>query len=88
MVKHKQVYLDYFGYGIDDFVPCEACGSEAVDIHHIENRDGNNDVIDNLIALCRKHHAMAHSSKTYVAKDDFKYIHNSFLAGQRKQFLK
>lgn len=88
MVKYKQVYLDYFGYGEQDFIPCEACGSEAVDIHHIFNRGENMDVIGNLIALCRKHHNMAHSSMNHIDKSEFDYIHKSFLAGSRKIFLK
>lgn len=85
--KHTEVYMKHFGYGEQDFIPCEACGEKAVDIHHIRNRNGKNDVIENLIAICRRHHEMAHSSKQYVSKSDFEYIHKSFMAGQRKRFL-
>lgn len=80
--------MDYFGYGIEDFIPCEACGAKSNDIHHIQNRGEGLDVIENLMALCRKHHILAHHSKNYVSKSDFQYIHNSFMAGNRKQFLK
>jgi len=56
------VYLDHFGYDKSDFIPCEVCGAQAVDIHHIEARgmggSKHADVIENLMALCRKHHEM------------------------------
>jgi hypothetical protein len=84
MKPHVKIYMDHFNYGIEDFIPCEACGAKAVDIHHIEGRGKSKDVIDNLMALCRKHHTKAHET---ISKSDMKYIHNSFLSGQRKVFL-
>jgi len=60
MKNHTKVYMDYFGYGEDDFIPCEVCGNRAVDIHHINCRgmggSNNKDVIENLMGLCREHH--------------------------------
>lgn len=60
MKKHTKVYLDYFGHGVDSFIPCEVCGNRAVDIHHIEARgmggSKNSDDIENLQALCRGCH--------------------------------
>ena len=60
MKKHIKIYLDYFGYSGYEFIPCEVCGSKAVDIHHIEARGmgGNKskDHINNLQALCRSCH--------------------------------
>ena len=60
MKKHTKIYMKYFNYVLDDFIPCEVCGSRAVDIHHIENRGSggskNKDVIENLMAVCRKCH--------------------------------
>lgn len=86
MTKHCKVYMEYFDYGETDFIPCEACGSPAVDIHHIFGRGGDEpDTIGNLIALCRKHHERAHKD---VGKEAVLYIHNCFLSGQRKVFLK
>ncbi len=47
---------------MDDFIQCEKCGDKAVDIHHIDSRgmggdpNGDKDVIENLMALCRKCH--------------------------------
>ena len=60
MRKHTKIYLDYFNYGLEDFIPCEVCGSKAVDIHHIESRGMGGskyaDKIENLMALCRPCH--------------------------------
>ena len=88
MQKHTKIYFDYFDYGEQDVIPCEACTRPAVDIHHIHGRGKGKDVIKNLIALCRKCHDMAHNSKNHITPEDFQYIHNNFLVGNRKQFLK
>jgi len=62
MKIHVKIYLDYFGYSTEDFIPCEICGTGAADIHHIDARgmggdpQGIKDVIENLMALCREHH--------------------------------
>ena len=60
MQKHTQIYLQGMGYKTTDFIPCEVCGSQAVDIHHINARgmggSKSADVIENLMGLCRKCH--------------------------------
>lgn len=62
MKRHTKIYMDYFGYQIQEDVFCEVCGSPANDIHHIQCRgaggdpQGKKDVIENLQALCRKCH--------------------------------
>ena len=52
--------MDYFGFTIADFIPCEICGKQAVDTAHIDARgmggSKSKDVIENLMAKCRKHH--------------------------------
>jgi 5-methylcytosine-specific restriction endonuclease McrA len=77
MQKHTQIYLQGMGYKKTDFVPCEVCGAEAVDVHHIEARGmgGNKkaDVIDNLMGLCRKCHIEYGDKKQY--KEFLKMIH-------------
>lgn len=88
MVAYKKIYMDHFGYGIQDFIPCEACGKPAVEIHHINGRGKGKDVIGNLIALCRKCHSRAHGTLNPVSKSEFQYIHNSFMSGNHKQYLK
>lgn len=80
MQKHTKIYMDYFGYGIDDFIPCEMCGAKAVDIHHItprskfgRNTEDKMNTIDNLIALCRNCHNMAHGED--YTKNELHDIH-------------
>jgi 5-methylcytosine-specific restriction endonuclease McrA len=63
-MNYKQVYFKYYGYGEQDFIACELCGLRASDLHHIKykSRGGKNN-IENLIALCRNCHTLAHSEK-------------------------
>ena len=71
MKKHTAIYMNHFGYDINDFIPCEVCGGRAVDIHHIEprgmggNPKGDKDVITNLQALCRACHIEMGDKKQY-----------------------
>lgn len=71
MKKHTLIYMNFFDYVIDDFIPCEICGSKAVDIHHIEPKglggSKNKDFIDNLVALCRHCHNRCHSEKAFTS---------------------
>lgn len=77
--KYKEIYFEYFGYSRGDFVPCEVCGAEAVDIHHIDARGmggdptKSKDTIENLMALCRKDHETYGDIKVY--KDLLRQIH-------------
>ena len=70
MKNHTKVYLNYFGYTGEDFIPCETCGARAVDIHHIEARGmggtKKGDTIENLMALCREHHLEYGDKKQYM----------------------
>ena len=65
MQKHTKIHFDFFDIAYDpvsgwhDWVDCEVCGLEAVDIHHIDGRGKDKDVIENLMRLCRKHHTQA-----------------------------
>lgn len=81
MKKHTKVYLDHFGYGAEDFVGCEVCGSKAVDIHHIEARgmggSKKSDTIENLMALCRSCHVEYGDKKHYI--DNLKAVHQKKL---------
>ena len=87
MQKHTDIYMKYFDYGTPEEIPCEACTRIPIsDVHHIHGR--GDDSITNLMGLCRKCHERAHGTKNYVSKDEFQYIHNNFLQGQRKCFLK
>ena len=43
MQKHTKIYFNYFDIAYDpvsgwhDFIKCELCGLEAIDIHHIDS---------------------------------------------------
>ncbi len=60
MKAHTKIYFDYFEHTIADFISCEICGAEAVDINHIECRGMGGsklkDSINNLMATCRNCH--------------------------------
>jgi len=60
MKNHTKIYMQGMGYDIHDFIPCDVCDSKATDIHHIDARgmggSKEKDVIENLMALCRKCH--------------------------------
>lgn len=84
--KHVQIYMDHFDYTESEFIYCECCLSQAVDIRHINGRGKGKDVISNLVALCRKHHTMCHDEK--ISKGEMQYIHNNFLLGHRKVYVK
>lgn len=77
MKKHTKIYMDWFGYGPEDFIPCEVCERKAVDCHHINARgmggSKNKDLITNLQALCRDCHIQYGDKKE--AKEDLQKIH-------------
>jgi 5-methylcytosine-specific restriction endonuclease McrA len=71
MQRHTKIYMDFYQYGIDDLVPCVGCNNRAVDVHHIDARGmggdptGRKDVIENLVALCRRCHNNAEFNKEF-----------------------
>ena len=77
MQKHTIVYMDHFGYGIDDFIPCEMGCGRAVDTHHLDGRGPGMDVIENLMGLCREQHIKACASPSY--NEELKKIHLVYL---------
>jgi len=78
MKPYTKTYMDYFGYGQDDFIPCEVCGKRSSDCHHIRGRLGPDaNKIENLMGLCREHHTAAHNEK--LSKDYLQAIHDKFL---------
>lgn len=76
MTPHCKVYFKHFGYTIADFIPCELCNSKSVDLHHIHGRGKGRDVIENIIALCRSCHNLAHS---ILPKETVQHFHDQFL---------
>lgn len=89
MKKHVKIYLDYFGYGVDDVIICEnpECRKRAVDIAHIiarskfgkKNKE-NQDVISNLIAFCRDCHYDYDFNNKWNA-DEVREMHRRTLEG-------
>ena len=70
MKKHQQVYFDYFDIDPGDFVACENCGKPGIDIHHLKFRSqGGQDVIENLMALCRECHFEVHNGTKIKTAD-------------------
>lgn len=79
MKPYTKTYLKYFGYSPGEFIPCELCGNQAVDINHIDARGmGGNplkdkDCIENLMAVCRTCHLEYGDKKEH--KEYLKSIH-------------
>lgn len=75
MLRHVKNYMNYFSLGEQDFISCEMCASEGVDIHHIKYRSqGGTDDIENLICLCRNCHNLAHENK--ISKEELQRVHD------------
>lgn len=81
MKKHTKVYLEHFGFDTESFIPCEVCGSKAVDIHHIQRRgmggSKSADHIANLMAVCRLCHIKYGDLKQY--KDFLIETHKNYM---------
>lgn len=69
MKKYTRIYLNFFAYDETDFISCEVCNKQAVDIHHIfaKGMGGSNtkDNIENIMALCRECHIKYGDKKQY-----------------------
>jgi hypothetical protein len=81
MKTHTKVYMDFFYYGEQDYIPCEMCGSKAVDIHHLERqgkfgKKKEKDFIENLIGVCRSCHIKAESDKMFNMFCRIKHLEN------------
>lgn len=83
MQQHTKNYfkaynIEYDFSGWHEFIPCEVCDAESVDLHHIENRMKGVKRLDeheNIIALCRCCHEKAHSG--ILTKDELRQIHKN-----------
>lgn len=80
MKNYTKTYLKHFGYGADSFIPCEICGTRAVDIHHIKARSVARELVNditNLMAICRKHHEEYGDKKEHI--EFLQTVHNNHL---------
>lgn len=82
MKAYLKIYLNDRGFSKEDFIPCEVCGAQAIDIHHIQPRGmGGSKLRDNpenLIALCRSCHHEADFG-TGLSKEYLRTIVNEAL---------
>tara|TARA_R100000657_G_C4681874_1_gene131240 strand:- start:818 stop:1141 length:324 start_codon:yes stop_codon:yes gene_type:complete len=80
MKKHIKLYMDFFEYAEQDFIPCEMCGDKAVDVHHIERRGMGGsltkDYIENLVGLCRYCHMQAENDNIFNMFCRIKHLEN------------
>lgn len=81
MKKHTKVYLDFFNYVEQDYIPCEMeCGDKAVDVHHLQRRGMGGskslDYIENLMGLCRDCHIKAESDPSFNMYCRIKHLEN------------
>lgn len=75
MQKYVKVYLEARWFDKTDFIPCEVCGKQGVDIHHIEGRKWSlYDDIETLIALCREHHELFEANNTLEVRAKLKQL--------------
>tara|TARA_R110002020_G_scaffold44348_12_gene128042 strand:- start:597 stop:917 length:321 start_codon:yes stop_codon:yes gene_type:complete len=94
MIKHKKIYKDFFKYAEQDFVPCELCGNQAVDVHHIEARgmggSKTKDHIVNLMGVCRSCHNKCGANKSFNKKawdSHLEFMYN-YLNGNKEKLEK
>jgi ribosome-binding protein aMBF1 (putative translation factor) len=87
MQKHTKIYLEFFGFDTESFIPCEVCGQKAVDIHHIQARgmggSKSADYIGNLMAVCRRCHHKYGDIKKYM--DFLKEAHSDYIEKMNKK---
>ncbi len=85
--------MDYFDLGMQDVCQCEGCMREGridnggFDIHHVNGRGKDKDVIQNLMLLCRRCHDRVHFGEEKITKTELQYIHNNVMQGNRKKYL-
>jgi len=79
MKDYKKLFSRYWSVSPDDTLLCWYCNQAvAVDIHHIEQKGMGGvsknrlNKIDNLFAVCRKCHSLAHKNKS--VNEEFKKI--------------
>jgi hypothetical protein len=79
--------MSFFGYDQSDFIPCEICGTQAIDIHHIECRGMGGtkqpETISNLMAVCRPCHEKYGDKKEH--KEYLQDLHNYFIEVIKKK---
>ena len=91
MKDHTKLYLEtlYPNHCQGEYLPCEFCQANMVDIHHIYPRGmggTSKDVIENLMGLCRDCHVEYGDKVLY--RDSLISIHFAFLRHNGLNFTK
>ncbi len=88
MQPHTKIYFTHFGYSENEYIPCEVCQCQAVDIHHIIPRSKfgkkekhKQDKIENLIGLCRHCHDLAHDE--ILIKEMLILVHKKWMRNKQ-----
>lgn len=85
MQEHTKNYfkafkIDFNESGEHDYIACEMCDNQAVDLHHIERRIKGVKRLNhhkNIIALCRSCHEKAHANVYCYTKDCLQTRHEN-----------
>lgn len=87
-IDYKQLYIDYFGYTKNDFIPCELTGGVAIDINHIDCKGMGGsklkDHIENLMAITRELHT--EFGDIAELKEALYIAHNVFMQNRQPIF--
>jgi predicted CXXCH cytochrome family protein len=66
---------------------CEFCGEKAIEVHHVQYpKNGDKDSLDNLVAVCKKHHDLCHGIRKSKNKKIVIKKYKEFCDGCHKQF--
>lgn len=91
MQNHTKIYLKYFNFSEEEFIPCEVCRQKAQDIHHIVPRSKfgtqqkeKQDDINNIMALCRKCHNKYGQIKKYI--NFLTQIHERYVTAKKSTY--
>ena len=72
MQEHIKVYRTFYNLKDTSEFFCVVCGTQADDVHHIDPKKmGGSKLknhIENLSALCRKHHELCHKDSKFNAE--------------------
>jgi hypothetical protein len=86
MQKYTKIYLDFFGFGLDNYIPCQICLRKAEGIHHIKYRSqGGTDDIENIMAVCTECHDKLHFKKRpFIYEKEAKRIHLEYIEASKR----
>jgi len=85
MKKHIKIYLGGMGFDETSFVPCEVCGAEGKDIHHLVARGmvstKKEYTFEELICVCRSCHIKYGDKKQHM--EMLKEVHEKAMNNEK-----